>query len=134
MHGAVGGENSRLARSERQSNQALARDCEGSLALGSDLHNAAFPRERGGDINIPLDIKRQALRTSEAAVEHRHGSVRVDFVDAVEARSAGAGDEHIAVGTEGDVIGGDTWLQRRKHKNLPVRSNLENSSAAVAAV
>src|SRR5882762_4023116 len=134
MDGAVGGEDGRLAGSERKSHQALAGDCEGGLALGSDLYNAAFPGERGGDINIPLNVECQALRTAQTAVEHRHGSVGVDLVDAVEARSAGAGDEHIATRAEGDVVGGDAWLQRRKNKNLPVASNLENGSAAVADV
>src|SRR5208282_6006752 len=90
--------------------------------------------ERSGDIDIALHIKSQALRTSQTAVEHRHGSVGVDFIDAVEAGSAGAGDEHIAMETEGDVIGGNARLQRREHKNLPVASDLENGSAAVADV
>src|ERR1035437_3337794 len=100
MHGAVGGENGRLTRSEGQSDQALAGNFEVGLAFWSDLHDAAFSSERGGDIDIALDIKSQTLRTSQTAVEHGHGSVGVDFVDGVEAGSAGAGDEHIAVGTE----------------------------------
>src|ERR1019366_10484060 len=120
VDGAVGRQDGRLARSERQSDQALAGDFEAGLALRSDLHNAAFSGERGGDIDIALDIKSQALRTSQTTVEHGHGAVRIDFVDAVETGSAGGGDKHVAVKTEGDVIGGNARLQRREHKNLPV--------------
>src|SRR5208283_3008323 len=112
----------------------MAGDFEVGLALGSNFHNAALSGERGGNINIALDIKRQALRTPQSAIEHGHGSVGINFVDAVEAGSAGAGDEHIAVETEGDVIGGNARLQRRENKNLPVASNLENGSATVADV
>src|SRR5260221_8785492 len=54
---------------------SLAGDCEGGLALGRDLHDAAFAGERGGDIDIALDIKGQALRTSETAVEQDRKSV-----------------------------------------------------------
>src|SRR5208283_1080953 len=131
VDGAVGGEDGGLAGSEGQSDQALAGDFEVGLALGSDLHDAAFSGERSGDIDIALDIQRQPLRTPETAVEHGHGSVRVDLINAVEAGSAGPSDEHIAVETEGDVIGGDARLQRREDKNLAVASDLENGSAAV---
>src|SRR5260370_578693 len=134
VDGAVGGEDGGVAGSEGQSDQPLAGDFEVGFALGSDLHDPALPGERGGDIEIALYIKSQTLRTSQTAVEHGHGSLGVDFVDAVETGSAGAGDEHIAVGAEGDVIGGDARLQRREDKNLAVASDLENGSAAIADI
>src|SRR6266436_974982 len=134
VDGAVGGEDRRLAGSEGQSNQALAGDLEVGLALRSDFDDAAFSGERGGDIDIALDIKSQTLRASQTAVEHRHSSMWVDFVNAVETGSAGAGDEHISLRTERDVIGGNARLQRGEDKNLPVASDLENGSAAVADV
>src|ERR1039457_1225279 len=130
----VGGGFCCLARSEGQSDQALAGDFEVGLALGSDLHDAALSAERSGDIDIALDIQRQPLRTPETAVEHGHGSVGADLINAVEAGSAGPSDEHIAVETEGDVIGGNARLQGREDKNLAVASDLENGSAAVADV
>ena len=60
-------------------------------------------------------------------------SVRVDFVDAVEA-CAGRGDEHIAVGSEGDVVRGNTRFERGEDENLAVAGNLEDGSAAVADI
>src|SRR5713101_5286421 len=96
VDGGVGGKDGRLARSERQSNQALARDLEVGLALRSDFHDAAFAGERGGDIDIALDIKSQTLRTSQTAVEYRHSSMWVDLVNAVVTGRARAGDEHIS--------------------------------------
>src|SRR5208282_214152 len=42
VHGAVGGEDRRLAGRERESDQPLARDFKVRLALGSDFHDAAF--------------------------------------------------------------------------------------------
>jgi len=60
--------------------------------------------------------------------------VRIDFVDAVEAGSAGSGNEHIAEGSEGDVISGDAGFEGCEDKNLAVAGDLENGSAAVAYV
>ena len=68
MDGAVRGENGRLARSEGQTDQALAGDFEVGLAVRSDLHDAALSGKRGGDIDIAFDIQSQALRTSQPAV------------------------------------------------------------------
>src|SRR5579859_746744 len=134
VYGAVGGQNGRLAGSESQSDQSLAGDFEVGLALGSDLHDAAFSGQRSGDVDVAFDIESQALRTSQSAVKHGHGSVRVDLINAVEAGRAGTGDEHVSVGAEREVIGSNARLERREHENLAVARDLENRSAAVADV
>jgi len=70
MHRAVGGEDGRLARSECQSDQALAGDFKICFALRSDLYDAAFAAERRSNVNIAFNVERQALRTPKAAVKH----------------------------------------------------------------
>src|ERR1700686_528530 len=79
---AIGRENSRLARSKSQPDQSLAGDFEIRFALGRDLYNPAFSGQRRGDIDIAIDIQRQALRTSQSPIEHGYAAVRVDFVNA----------------------------------------------------
>src|SRR5208282_2513201 len=134
MDGVVSGEDGGFFRSEGQSDQSLAGNFEVGFALRCDLDNAAFSGERGGYVNIAIDIKRQALGTAQTAVENGNCAMRVDFVDAIEAGRARAGDEHIALGSEGDVIGGNAGLECGEYENLPVARDLENGSAAVADV
>src|ERR1700688_5288105 len=131
---AVGRENSGFARSKCQPDQSLAGNFEICFALWRDLYNPASAGKRCGDIDIAIDIQSQALRTSQSPIENGYAAVRVDLVNTIETGRAGAGNEHIAVGTEGQVISGNAWFKGGEDKNLPVTGDLEYGTAAIADI
>src|ERR1700719_1097663 len=112
----------------------MARHYEIGFAFRSNLYDSALSGQRCSDVDVAIHIQSQALRPTHSAIENGHGSVRVDFINIVETGGAGTGNEHISVRTESDVIGGNTWLQSRKNKNLTVARDLEYGSAAISDV
>src|ERR1039458_10127848 len=129
MHAAGGGEHGRGAARERKSNQVVPRYDQGCLAIGCNSHDATAAMERSSDIEVVVNIDRQSLRTSESTVEDAHGTVRIDLLNGIEARSRGPGDVQISVAAEGEMISGDAGLQHGEHKDLAVTIDFENGPA-----
>src|SRR5271167_667942 len=129
-HGFCGGENYRSSWGEGQAYQALARDFEIGQAVRRNLNNAARAGERSRDIQVAVRVEGQSLRAPQAFVECADGSIGIDFVDAV----GGAGDEQVALRIESEMIGGNTGLERGKHKDLLIARDLEDGAVAVADV
>src|SRR5579859_5493307 len=134
MYAAGGGQHGSAAGGEGESDQSVACNRQRSFLVGGDLHNASLAGQRGGDVEIAVNVKGQPLRPAQSAIEDVHGAVHVNAVDGIEAGGRGAGDKKRAIGMEGEMVGGDAGFQRGKDKNLPVAGNLENGSAAVAYV
>ena len=62
VDGAGGGEDDGAAGSEGETYQALAGDFEIGQAVGRDLHDAARAGERGGDVEVAVDVEGKSLR------------------------------------------------------------------------
>src|ERR1017187_5564744 len=99
-----------------------------------DADHAFAAGKRSGDVQTALVVEGHALRAAEAAIEHVHLAVAGDAVDAVVARSGGAGDVEVAVGTEGQVVGRHGLLQGGEDEDLAVGTDLEDGSGTVADV
>ena len=69
MHRAGGSQYGGLSRCEGQTHQSRARDFERSLGVGRDFDDAALAGKRSRHVKIAVDIKCQALRTSQATVK-----------------------------------------------------------------
>src|SRR5580693_3369174 len=128
MHGTAagyrfrGGENYGASGCEGEAYQTLAGDFEIGQTVGCDLDDAARAGERRRDIQVAVHVEGQSLRAAQAFVERADGSVGIDFVNAV----GGSGDEKVALRTEGQVISGNTGLERGKHKHLLIARDLED--------
>ena len=85
MYGAGGRENHRPPGRECKSHQSEPRDFQAGLALRSNLHDAALAGNRSRHVQIPGDVKREALGPPQPAVERARGAVRIDLVDAIKA-------------------------------------------------
>ena len=85
MHGAGGRQNHRPPGRERKSHQSEPRDLKARLAFRSNLHDAALAGNRSRHVQIPGDVKREALGPPQPAVERARGAVRIDLVDAIKA-------------------------------------------------
>src|ERR1700693_4436738 len=116
VHAARGGENYGTSWGKRQTHKTLTGDFEIRQAVRRDLHNPASAGERCRDVEIAVHVEGQSLRSSQTFVESVHGSVGVDFVNAV----GGAGHEQIALRVEGQMIGGDADLERGEDEDLLV--------------
>ena len=92
------------------------------------------PLQRGGDVQVAVDIEGDALRPSQPAIELAHRAVGIDLVNGVEAGDGGTGDVEVPRGGERQVIGRDAGLERGKDVDLAVAGDLEDGSAAVADV
>src|SRR5574340_651905 len=125
VDGAAGGQYGGAAGGEGQAHQALSGDVEGGLVVRGDFDDAALAGERGGYVEVTLDVESQPLGAAQTAVVHAHAAVGVDLVHAVEAGSGGSGDEQAAVGAEGEVIGRDAGLQGGIDEDLAVAADLE---------
>src|ERR1039458_8022128 len=90
--------------------------------------------ERRGDVEAGFLLEGHSLRAAEAAVENVHLAMVGDAVDAIVARSGGAGDVEVAVGAEGQVVGRHGLLQGGEDEDLAVGKDLEEGSGAVADV
>src|SRR5205814_1105014 len=86
--------------------------------------------QRGGDIEITVGVKGQALRTSETLIEGAHGSVGIDFEDTI----IRAGYEKISLRTEGEVVGRKADLEGGEDKDLLIASDLEDGAIAISNV
>ena len=117
---------------KRESDQVVSGDHEAGFLLRSDAHDAAFAVERGGDVQVAVDVEGEALGTTEATVEHRDFAFRTDHVYGVEAAGRGPGDVEVAVRAERQVIGGDAGLESGEDVDLAIASDLEDGAAAVA--
>src|SRR5579883_3464632 len=80
-----GGENHGPPRSEGEADQVVAGDFQRGLGVGSELHDAAFSRQRGRHIEVAINVEGEALGPAQAAIEVRHRAVRIDAVNGVEA-------------------------------------------------
>src|ERR1019366_2797995 len=99
-----------------------------------DADDAFAAGKRSGDVQTALVVEGHALRAAEAAVENVHFAVAGDAVDAIVARSGGAGNVEVAVGAEGQVVGRHGLLQGGEDEDLAVGTDLEDGSGAVADV
>src|ERR1035438_10329226 len=99
-----------------------------------DANNAFAAGERCGDVEAAVVVEGHSLRAAETAVEHVHLAVIGNAVDAIVARSGGAGDVEVAVGTEGQVVGRHGLLQGGEDEDLAVGTDLEDGSGAVADI
>src|SRR5581483_8770816 len=134
VDGVVGGEHGGPAGSKGEADETLSGNHQRGLLFGSDLHNSAAATQGGSNVQVAVHIEGQTLGTSQAAVEHLGGAVRIHAIDGIEAGGGWAGDKEVAIRAERQVIGGDAGLQRGKDKNLALAVDLENGSAAVADV
>src|SRR5271167_3400819 len=100
MNRAVGGQNDRPARRERQAHQTRSCDRQGRFTGRIDLDDAAFAREGGSQVKLTFRVERDALRPAQTAEKSRHVALRRDFVDAIETGSGWPGYEQISVRTE----------------------------------
>src|SRR6266568_6650627 len=83
---AVGSsENGGSSGGESEANQSLSGNVQGCLSCGRYFYDATSAGEGCRDIKITVDVEGQPLRTSEAAIEGRDISLRIDLVHAVEA-------------------------------------------------
>ena len=69
MHAAGGGENNGSSRGEGQAYESLAGNFEIGLAVGRDLYDSTFSRERRGDVQVAVRVKGQALRPPQTFIE-----------------------------------------------------------------
>src|SRR5207247_6305742 len=97
-------------------------------------HNPALSGHAGRDVEIPANVKGQALRAAEPAVERSEFAGRRDAENVVEARGRGTGNVKVAFGSEGQVVGGHAGLERREYEYLLVAVDLKNGAAAVSNV
>src|SRR6202047_4168574 len=134
MHGAGGRENHSPPGRECKSHQSEPCDLKARFALRSNLHDAALAGKRSRHVQIPSDVKREALGPPQPAVERARGAVRIDLVDAVEAGCGRPGYEQIPMRAKGEVIRRNAGLQRCKHENLLAPRDFEDGAAAVAAL
>src|SRR5258708_9672164 len=102
------------------------------MALRRDAHDTAAAAEPCDDVEIPVLVKRQALRTTQPAIEHMDFAVLRDAIHAVVAGGGRPAHVEFAAGVKREMIRGDRGLQRGEHKNFTLRADLENCAAAVA--
>src|SRR6266446_4577224 len=69
MHGAGGRENHRPPGRECKSHQSEPRDLKARLAFRNNLHDAALAGKRSRHVQIPKEVKREALGPPQPAVE-----------------------------------------------------------------
>src|ERR1700690_2257081 len=112
MYPAGGSQHCGLSRCEGQAHQSRARDFERRLGVGCDFFDAALPGKRGRHVKIAVDIKCQALRTSEATIKSGYAAMRIDLVHGIETRSRRSGDKQVSLWTERQVVCGNTGLER----------------------
>src|ERR1700674_4789954 len=91
MHRVGGCQNYAASRRKSQSHNSMPCDFQVRLALWRDFHNAAPPGKRRRDVEVANRVESQALRASQAAEKLMDRSLRINSVDAVEARSCGPG-------------------------------------------
>ncbi len=119
---------------KRQADDVAAAEHEFGFRLRRDAHDSALASERRCDVKISAAIEREALRAAQAAEKYADFAGGRNSVDAIEARSGGAGDEKFAGGTECQMIGRERRLERGEDENFAVRADLENRAAAIADV
>src|SRR5512146_340537 len=127
VDGAAGSQNSGAAGGKREPHQAMAGDLKRGLRILGQPDDAAFSAQGGGHIQITIYVQGQTLRASQTAIKHGNAAVRINAINGIEAGGGGSGDKQVAADAEGHVVGGDTGLQRREYKNLPVTGNFEDS-------
>src|ERR1035441_5726945 len=99
-----------------------------------DADHAFAAGDRSGDIEATLVVEGHSLWVAETAVENVHLALAGDAVDAVVARSGGAGDVEVAIGAESQVVGRHGLLQGGEDEDLAIGTDLEDGSGAVADV
>src|SRR5580693_2050637 len=112
----------------------MAGNGESRLARLRDFYDAAASVQRGGDVQIIVDIKSHSLRTAQPAIKHADFAVRIDLMNRIEARGRRSRYVQITVIAEGQVISGNTRFDRSENENLPIAPDLEDGSAAIADV
>ena len=130
MDRARSGQDDGAAGGEGEADQTLPGDFEVGESVGGDLHDSAGAGERGGDIEIAVDIEGNALRPSKTFVESAYRSSGIDLVNAI----VGTGYEEISLRTECQVVGGNAELERGKDKDLLIARDFEDGAVAVADV
>src|SRR6266481_9636426 len=88
------------------------------MALRRDAHDTAAAAERCDDVEIPVLVKRQALRPTQPAIEHMHFAVLRDAIDAVVAGGGRPAHVEFAAGVKREMIRGDRgffFSSKRRH-------------------
>src|SRR5882762_1862274 len=104
------------------------------MALRSNSHDSAVPAVRRRDVQVRVAVERQPLRTSKPAIKHGNIAALRDAINAIVARGSRPGHIQIAARMKRQVIRSQRRLQRRENEDLPARTNLENSSAAISDI
>src|SRR6266852_8965497 len=125
MHGAGGRENHRPPGRECKSHQSKPRHLKARLAFRSNRHDAALAGKRSRHVQIPKEVKREALGPPQPAVERARGAVRIDLVDTIKAGCGRPGYEQIPMRAKGEVIRRNAGLQCCEHENLWSRAILK---------
>src|SRR4051812_40665123 len=118
MYAAGRSERRRATGCKGEADEALARDGKRDFFLRRELHNAALAGVRGRHIEVAVDVESEALRSSEATVEHFNRSMRVDAEDGVEAGCCWSGDIQVLVRAESEMIGRNTGFDRGENVDL----------------
>src|SRR5579863_8512755 len=135
MMNSVGrGQNGGAARGEGEADQSCACNRQRRFASGADLDDAAFAGEGSGHVEIAIHVESDALWAPQAAEERRHVALGSDLVNAIKTGGGRSGDEQVSTGAESQVVGGNAWLECGEDKDLAIRPDLENCTAAVADV
>ena len=93
VEGAVGGDHGAAGGQQREADDVAAAENELRLGLRREADDAALAAERSRDVEIAEAIEGESLRAPEPAEKNADFAAGSDFVDAVEARGGGAGDE-----------------------------------------
>src|SRR5438309_9689846 len=103
---AVSGYNHVSLIVKAQTDDSDTRDDHLGLGVWCDFDYAPMPAAAGGDVDIPVTIKRQTLRPAKPRKESRDFAVGADPHHRIETRKGRSRDIKITVGPEAEVIGG----------------------------
>src|SRR5437870_1916196 len=112
----------------------MSGDLQISFSFGSNSHDTSLARERTRNVEIAIGVEGQALRTSDAAIEHGNSAVRINLIYPIKARGRGPCNEEVSLGSKCQVVGRNTWLERSKYKRLAITRDLKNCAATVTHV
>src|SRR5262252_9423482 len=105
MHAIVGSQNRGTARRKCKANKIVTRHCQRRRGSRRDLYDATSAIQRRCHVQVVINIDRQSLRPSQAAVKNANLAMWIDFVNGIEAGSRWAGNKEVAITCESEVIG-----------------------------
>src|SRR5438309_626102 len=115
---AVSGYNHVSLIVKAQTDDSDTRDDHLGLGVWCDFDYAPMPAAAGGDVDIPVTIKRQTLRPAKPRKESRDFAVGADPHHRIETRKGRSRDIKITVGPEAEVIGGHACFKRRERSSF----------------